>query len=92
MRLLQSLAHSCGLTLTSRTIHGNRSLKKLLAGGDTISGVLRPEEMAAAVSVGGLRGIGCHVLYSPATRGRRRYCRWRDGYPAVSGRGWNAFP
>ena len=66
--------------------------QKLLAGGDTVSGVLRPEEMATLFPSVSLRGIGCHVLYSSATRDRRHHCRWRDEYPAVSGRGWNAFP
>ena len=66
--------------------------QKLLAGGDTVSGVLRPEEMATLFPSVSLRGIGCHVLYSSATRDRRHHCRWRDEYPAVSGRGWNAVP
>ena len=66
--------------------------QKLLAGGGYCFGRFAARGNGCAVSVGDLRGIGCHVLYSSATRDRRRHCRWRDEYPAVSGRGWNAVP
>jgi uncharacterized protein YigA (DUF484 family) len=66
--------------------------QKLLAGRDTVSGRPAPRGDDCAVSVGDLRGIGCHVLYSSATRGRGRHRCWRDECPAVSGRRWNAVP
>ena len=66
--------------------------QKLLAGGGYCFGRPAPRGNGCAVSVGDLRGISCHVLYSSATRRRGRHCRWRDQYPTLSGRGWNVVP